>query len=373
MESKTESKNEAPNIKEPKLILYQGEVFEQFKRFPWNGWKKHELIPKGEPCISYDGPRIPMDEWAKAISFMRWACVEKKSEAQLRIFANFKDYIIRLWAFPQEGVGMTTVEIGEENKKMNEIRKAQRAMFGKEWIVFGTIHSHMNSSAFQSSTDKHNEDTQEGMHFTVGYIEKNELDLHGRVVISGVTYTVQNWLSWFDVGVDMDFLPECTQSEVAKKIVAAPFVSDFPVEWKNNFVEKKFPKVESVGSVGFNQRALPGVYKDHGNGGGNGGSGGARTFSDRHNVASDEKQEMYGIIDYLVVREKYERHAIINLFNQEKTRDTLIMEFVPPIKHFYAGTQYEWDQADAEILIGAYVKHMEKLEDEVRPSYGFGS
>jgi hypothetical protein len=50
--------------------------------------------------------------------------------------------------------------------------------------MFGTVHHHCSSSAFQSGTDHSDELSREGLHFTIGNLDKPfDLDIHARITI----------------------------------------------------------------------------------------------------------------------------------------------------------------------------------------------
>jgi hypothetical protein len=195
---------------------------------------------KGE--LTYAGPKIPPGEWNKILSFLKWVYDTTQSEAQVRLYLNTKTNVWAAWAYPQEAnTGMTAKEIA------NEAANAQRAQFKDDagWIYFGTVHSHCACSAFQSSTDESNEKDQDGIHITIGYLDKTVYDFHARLYFGKDQFTPDMSVFW-ETGdvmsgvpdVVRDMIPDGWQDKLARmQMVVPPSEPSFPEPWKENVVD----------------------------------------------------------------------------------------------------------------------------------------
>lgn len=237
--------------------------------------------------FDWKGPVISREEWAKILAFFYWTYDTTKSESQVRLFVH-PTLGWKAWAFPQEaGTGMTTREIDTPETKARY--DAGRALFNDEWTLYGTVHHHCSASAFQSGTDESNEKSQEGLHITVGNIDKKTHSIHARFYYKGCKFEpslnefwdvgietrskAEEFLGMFGVGVDF--------GKVAERQMAAVVDPDtpFPAEWRENFIEKKWTPavttypgngtpyhsnyggVEDVGLQGFPSRAAKGLWR----------------------------------------------------------------------------------------------------------------
>lgn len=133
---------------------------------------------KEEPCPIFDVGKIPLSLWRTIASFFRKVHQEEKSEAQVRLFYSDTTRQWKACAFPQEkNSGMTTKELKDHEDYgalMSEMLE------GGLYYQWGTIHSHCDVSAFQSGTDKSDEESSPGIHITIGKIISDKIDLHVR-------------------------------------------------------------------------------------------------------------------------------------------------------------------------------------------------
>ena len=175
------------------LILHEDTVYETVESKYYTGHQPVKIV-KGEPALSWKGGKIPMDEWSKILSFFKWSYDETQSETQVRLLYNPEENKWVAWAFPQEhGTGMTTKEID------GELKDKQREQFSG-YIVNGTVHHHCSSPAFQSGTDKTDEESQDGLHITIGNLTSSMYDLHTRVCRSDIMYkcSLKEWFEFPD-------------------------------------------------------------------------------------------------------------------------------------------------------------------------------
>jgi hypothetical protein len=140
---------------------------------------------KEEPALELHFNKMNLSLWRTIASFFRKVNKEEKAEAQVRLFYSDVTKEWKAWAFPQEkNTGMTTKELPDHENfqsQMNEV------LNGGTYYQWGTCHSHCNMGAFQSGTDKSDEQNSPGVHITIGKIDEQEIDVHVRftVVIPG--------------------------------------------------------------------------------------------------------------------------------------------------------------------------------------------
>ncbi len=225
-------------MENPKYIVKDDTVWERYSDDLFQGYARvNPSISKGDPWLSYIGPKIPLATWRQILAFFKWTYEDSKGESQVRLYFNKDLGQWRAWAFPQErSYGMTTNEIPE---KCDE--ECQKVGLGRGWMMCGTVHHHCSGGAFQSSTDRDNEATQNGIHVTVGKIDnKFDYDLHGRMVFRGVFYTDLDWSHWFEMPGGLETLPWQFRKPVLEHFLtrAVTEKDTFPSEWKDNVIKK---------------------------------------------------------------------------------------------------------------------------------------
>lgn len=147
---------------------------------------------KEEPKISVNIGKIPLHLWRTINCFFKKVAMEEKSEAQVRLFYSDVDKTWKAHAFPQKAkTSMTTQELCDHpdfQPQMNAITDNDK------YYQFGTIHSHVFASAFQSGTDKNDELSCPGIHITIGKLDQKQVDLHERftLIIPGSSYIDEN-------------------------------------------------------------------------------------------------------------------------------------------------------------------------------------
>ncbi len=206
------------------------------------------VVDKTEATIKWEGPKISPEQWREMLAFFKWTYDRNKSESQVRLFVSKDKWAI--WAFPQKAnTGMAALEL--DTKEAGE----QRELFleAEGWHYFGTVHHHCGMTAFQSGTDKENEDKIDGLHITIGKMDEAQHDLHARLLIGKQQFEVD--LGWFwNIGeVLKGMLPEDMHNRAARHQMCQPAPADatFPDQWKENYIEVKPVEVRSS-SVGFN-------------------------------------------------------------------------------------------------------------------------
>ncbi len=212
----------------------------------------HHEIKETRAFLTYEGPKIPKDEWRMMLSFFKWTYDKWKSESQVRLFVNLKTGTWKIWAFPQEqDTGMAAREVD------NEAAIEQRKQFNEDWLYFGTVHHHCGTSAFQSGTDKANEEGQDGLHVTIGKMNEKKYDIHCRFYRKKRMFEPD--MSWFwDIKEAIDaiphrarkYLPTDFEDKTARDEMTEPSDIDFPQQWRDNIIVKPKPPELTVGFTG---------------------------------------------------------------------------------------------------------------------------
>jgi hypothetical protein len=229
-----------------KYIVNKDEVFERYDDALFKGYvRTRPQVTKMDPYLSYVGPKISMESWKQILAFFDWAYKEHQVEAQVRLYLNQKQGTWRAWAFPQEGEAAATKEVAEACD--GECKKTE-LYSAKGWIEAGTVHSHAAMSAFQSGTDKSNEDTKQGIHITVGKLDERVYDLHGRLTFRGIFYNV-DWSDWFQLPPGLETLPAALHNTVMQYFLTEHVTETaFPDAWKENLKKKEWvPKKWAAG------------------------------------------------------------------------------------------------------------------------------
>ena len=219
-----------------------------------NGFSGHVPSPitivEGTPAMRWTGAKIPASVWREIVSFFQWSHEETQSETQVRLLMDSNTGEFKAWAFPQKyGTGMTAKELsGHEDYE----RQLNEQMAGGNWIKFGTVHHHCSVGAFQSGTDSADE-TEMGIHITIGNIGSPRHSIHARVslTIPGTLdadgnastkashgYYPAVLSDWFECP-DLPIVPtEALREEIVRHIVCTPVEKiEFPPAWAENLIK----------------------------------------------------------------------------------------------------------------------------------------
>jgi hypothetical protein len=158
-----------------------------------------------EPRISWKGAPMPRDIWRVSLAFMKWTFDETGCEAQLRWF--YKCGVAdpsRLSTYDRNGEWKIVVMpqdiiqgLSAEEISTHKDRDAILAEIGSDFMQVGTLHHHCSTTAFMSGTDEHDERRQNGLHVTVGCLNRESADFHSRVTFRGILYKNVNSREWF--------------------------------------------------------------------------------------------------------------------------------------------------------------------------------
>lgn len=215
---------------------------------------KHDVV-KTSVEFEWFGPTLSQEVWNEILAFFKWTYETSKSESQVRLFVNSKDKVWKAWAFPQKAnTGMAAQEIDNDESK-----EQQRMMFSPKdgWLYFGTVHHHCSAGAFQSSVDTKNETSQDGIHITVGNMDKDCYSIDYRFYVSSVRIDTFDLCCLWDISEEYAKLPKHfkallkpgAKAEIAKQMMGIPPPDglEFPSRWKENIVTPPPTPVATAG------------------------------------------------------------------------------------------------------------------------------
>ena len=138
-------------------------------------------------------PKIPALIVGQALAFFRQFWREHKAEAYTTLLYNSITKEYKLWC-PQQQVSGGRVSYGSATKgaaSYSSIAGDTPEDRKNGWSVVGTIHSHCNFSAFHSGTDTHDEENMDGIHITLGHVDRENISMAASIALSGVRETLQ--------------------------------------------------------------------------------------------------------------------------------------------------------------------------------------
>lgn len=219
-------------------LVHEGKLYEFVEQGLFKGWAPAKFVA-ALPVLRYVGPKLPWSEYQAIVGFFRWAYETHRSEAQVRLATDGKT-TIKAVVLPQYCGPATTSEL-ESDPVRDEVLKQ---LFETGFDFIGTIHSHADMGAFQSGTDKHDEETknQVGLHMTIGKCGSPSCDVAFRVVRGGVQYDEKlvNMADWIDFPgfAGLESIPDSLTGPLAKWYMMNPATVGFPESWKSMVRER---------------------------------------------------------------------------------------------------------------------------------------
>ena len=208
--------------------------------------------------LDYHGPKFEPLMWQQVLAFFRWTFQSSQSESQVRLYVNVPLGRWAAWAFPQAaGTGLTARELAVPESP--EAAVARFAAWGTEpsgdWRYFGTVHHHCAASAFQSGTDEANEQSQAGLHLTVGRLDAERYDLHARFYLNGHCFAPDLSRFWPLDPELAEQLPVALHDALARFQMGAPSDVEFPAEWRQNVrVVAPVSRIREIGlALGYHE------------------------------------------------------------------------------------------------------------------------
>lgn len=210
------------------MISHEGHVFEEV-----NGLYTGDAILPIEsrrPIMIWTGEKIDYDLYCSWVAFARWGKT-KNIEIQLRPVYNEKSGKWDTIVYPQKCSSTSTSTLPD-----HPMSKVAEVPLSHGFAFAGSFHSHPGS-AFQSGTDHHDEHNSEpGLHITVGNLDKDEIDIHSRLVYRKYEYSIG--LSMFiSVPITCTGVPSELSELITKYYLCHPKVVPFPEEWKDRIQE----------------------------------------------------------------------------------------------------------------------------------------
>lgn len=185
-------------------------------------------------------PKIPGRIISQALTFFRKVFQEYHSESYVTLMYNASLNQYKLHC-PKQKVSSGSVNY-DRSEALSE---------PKEWQMVGTIHSHCDFSAFHSGTDTGDEATFDGIHITLGHVNREQFSMVSSIAINaereqlepencclGVVRTTDKevkkakYMSWGDAAY---FDIELTEEEIQASVSDIDMIND---EW--------MPKVEPL-------------------------------------------------------------------------------------------------------------------------------
>jgi hypothetical protein len=187
--------------------------------------------------------KLPLEIWNMAKGFCLWSQKEFKSEGIVLFFYD-ENKGWNIWAPPQKTFGMT-VDVDEKHADYEK----QRAEMPE--LMLGSLHHHCTSSAFQSGTDEADETNKDGIHFTLGKLDKENLDIHARFVYKKNCHEV-NPINWVEMPSWVTDIPiPKLRYKAAEECLSIAANHSFPEFWKKNISKgvKSYVKSNLYGST----------------------------------------------------------------------------------------------------------------------------
>lgn len=129
-------------------------------------------------------PKLPGRIIGQALTFFRKVFETYRSEAYVTLLHSAKLGQYRLWC-PKQKVSMSSVDYDRTDQPSFEDRQMN------DWQMCGTIHSHCDFSAYHSGKDESDEATFDGIHITLGHVNKAQFSMASSIAISEIRETLE--------------------------------------------------------------------------------------------------------------------------------------------------------------------------------------
>jgi len=159
----------------------------------YEGWMPPFMLEIDKPTMQWHGDPIDTGVWNMIKAFFRWAYETHGSEAQARLYYNEQpEHVGPRWkaiVLPQYCRDqLATTEFEEHEGR--EVAFAEVSQTDG-WQAAGTIHHHCELDAFQSGKDKKDEHNSNGIHITLGCIDKPEWNIDTRITYKKLSYALE--------------------------------------------------------------------------------------------------------------------------------------------------------------------------------------
>ena len=136
-------------------------------------------LPEHKSTIWEDIPPIPAGLVGQVWSFFRAIWEKRHSEAMVYLTRSRETNQYRVFVPPQQ------TSMGGVHATL-DLTKIQRG-----WQLVGSIHSHCNFGAYHSGTDTHDADGHNGLHITIGHVDKNPAEYAVMISLNKIRWDFQ--------------------------------------------------------------------------------------------------------------------------------------------------------------------------------------
>lgn len=195
------------------------------------------LDPIVEPIIEYNLPKIDLNTFFKAVLFFK------------KVFKTYKSESVLILTY-SEALNKYDLICPEQNVAYMSIDYETEVAVPDGYVQIGTIHSHCDFNASHSSTDIRDENFFDGIHITVGHVNKSKFSLACSLVASGgkadAARVSKNPLDYIDGIKATGKLEKCFWYDSVENKFEFDFEKFAVPNFKETFaaVESYFPLVE---------------------------------------------------------------------------------------------------------------------------------
>lgn len=236
-----------------KYIIHDDVLYEEQGTSLVTTYKAY-AIEQREPTPKWKGPKLPWNLWQEMLAWCQVTQEKFGSEALVMLFFDVEKNEWSHWYPPQITNGLA-VEADDTADEYKEQRKAYPD------LQFGTLHHHCTAGAFASGTDQKDEEDREGLHFTIGNLDKDQFSVHFRICIQGTCY-VGNAIDVIEPPEDVSRLPEKYQRAIMKDMIVDPVNAeqwDFTEPLKNvkkrTYTRPTYNRQQNFSGIGFGSKA----------------------------------------------------------------------------------------------------------------------
>ncbi len=171
-----------PDAENPFWLLARDGMFLHRRNILGRGIVKQEYFPKHLPLLGEKGyfwwkaPNIPADICAQVVDFFRRIYENHKTEAEVILLLNYETNEWAVYVPPQK-TSHSSVESAFEPSDIPD-----------KFLIVGSMHSHCNFSAFHSGTDVEDAQDMDGVHLTIGFVDKETPEVVAMVMLNGVRF-----------------------------------------------------------------------------------------------------------------------------------------------------------------------------------------
>lgn len=259
----------------PASVYHNGGIYQEVTNDLFTTYSKVEDIEEVDSLVpQWHGKKIPLAMWKDILAFMKQSYDKFRSETLIFLYydENNSNNPWSFWVPPQETAGMTV-----KSSPDHPTFQSQRALFPD--TMFGTVHHHCSTSAFQSGTDEADEVKREGLHFTVGKLnDVDNIDVHFRMTLAGAHADLPagSYIEMEETPFKRTCrVPKALQNQARRELHTLD-IKALPDDWQNrdfstameNVTERKYTYAKTwsnsttTGTYGYQQAGLGWSHTD---------------------------------------------------------------------------------------------------------------